>query len=285
MHTSSVCKCNKIFDEETLHPLISVVNLGAKCDEESLPLDCYAVDLVTHPVGEGYYGHTDCDYTDAAMFFRLPDSLFHAVSGRQGTMLLFHPDLIRYTCLGQDIKDLTFFRYNADEALHLSACEARKMRQCLDDIEDELRWGVDEFTKALLCIKIEQLLNYACRFYHRQFIVRHDICAEQVGRVGRLIDSYFLDGYAVKGHLPKTQSLAMKMKMSDAYLNDLVKHETGVCVGEYISQRRILLAKTQLMGTNKSEQEISDMLGFCSVSCFGSLFKKLTGCDPGEYRG
>lgn len=285
MHTYSICKCNKLFGEETLHPLVSVVDLGTPHDEENLPLDCYAIVLATQPVGKGFYGHTDCDYSDAAMLFRLPDSTFDTALGRRGTMLLFHPDLIRCTCLGHEIQDCTFFHYNATEALHLSACEKRKVMCCISDIDEELHYGVDEFTKTILCDKIGVLLSYVRRFYHRQFIVRHDINAEHLRHIEALIDQYFLNGKAAKGHLPKTHTLATELHMTDYYLNDLVRHETGVDVGEYVSQRRIMLAKTQLLGTDKIEEEIASILGFCSPSYFHILFKKLTGCEPSIYRG
>lgn len=285
MHTSSVCKCNEIFNEETLHPLISVIDLGHPVSEEdNKPIDCYAAILMTSHTDNGCYGHTPVDYTDAAMTFRLPGDTLDDIEGCEGSMLLFHPDLIRYTCLGHDIKDCSFFSYTRCEALHLSACEKRKMERCLESIDDELRWGVDKFTKTLLCNKIELMFNYVRRFYYRQFILRHEINVSHMEHVSSTIDHYFLTGKASSGRMPQPRAIAKEMDMSEAYMADIVKHETGASLNEYISQRRVALAKTLLISGSKNEQEIAALLGFCTLSCFRLLFKKLTGCEPEDYR-
>ena len=52
--------------------------------------------------------------------------------------LVFHPDLIRGTSLGQDIKQYSFFSYASNEALHLSDEEKGIFQDCLDKIQVEL---------------------------------------------------------------------------------------------------------------------------------------------------
>ena len=46
--------------------------------------------------------------------------------------LLFHPDFIRGTSLGQKIKKYTFFSYESNEALHLSEEERMIVLDCLE---------------------------------------------------------------------------------------------------------------------------------------------------------
>ena len=41
--TSTVCRCNRIFGERTLHPLASVIDLSRAAPQQELSLDCYAV--------------------------------------------------------------------------------------------------------------------------------------------------------------------------------------------------------------------------------------------------
>ena len=78
--------------------------------------------------------------------------------------------------------------------------------------------------------------------------------------------------------------IAPELKMSAEYLNDMMKHETGKSVSEYIQLRRILMAKELLLSTDMTAGDIASMLGFCAESCFNTVFKKITGCTPYEYR-
>ncbi len=87
--------------------------------------------------------------------------------------IIFHPDLIRGTSLGKDIKKYTFFSYAVNEALHLSDQEKEIVMDCLKKISIELEHGIDKHSKALIAMNIELLLNYCMRFYERQFITRN----------------------------------------------------------------------------------------------------------------
>ena len=74
--------------------------------------------------------------------------------------IVFHPDLIRGTSLGKDIKKYTFFSYAVNEALHLSDQEKEIVMDCLKKISIELEHGIDKHSKALIAMNIELLLNY-----------------------------------------------------------------------------------------------------------------------------
>ena len=283
--TYSVCECNRLYSEETLHPMAGVIDLDKPCAAESLRTDCYAVTLTDSEQGGGTgYGRMSCDYTSAAMLFCRPGCDIGKESLRSGQLLLFHPRLLQCTCLGKKISDYTFFRYSPREALHLSCREERQARRCVSYIGEELQWGVDKFSKALLCNKIELLLNYCMRFYCRQFTTRHDVCADALGRMTEIIDRHFAGGKAADGHIPTAGGLAARLGMSPAYLADMVRHITGLGMAEYIAARRMVAAKSQLLCTGRSVAAIADGLGFCSETYFRALFRKITGLTPEEYR-
>ena len=50
--------------------------------------------------------------------------------------LVFHPDLIRGTSLGQDIKQYSFFSYASNEALHLSDEEKKHLPRLSGENQD-----------------------------------------------------------------------------------------------------------------------------------------------------
>ena len=84
--------------------------------------------------------------------------------------------------------------------------------------------------------------------------------------------------------MPTAQDMAPGLKVSAAYLDDLLRHETGKHTADYVSLHRIKTAKTMLMDHGLTTAEISAALGFCSESCFNAFFKKITGHEPEEYR-
>lgn len=278
-----VCECNRAFNAETLHPLVSLIDMSAPCAESHIKTDCYAV-VLKHRDGDGLkYGRRHYDFADSTALFVTPHKEVDLCTS-DGKMLIFHPDLVKYTPLGMRLKDYTFFKYRQDEALHMSCCEERVVNRCLGCIGDELDWGVDEYSKTIICNAIELLLNYCRRFYTRQFITRHCANADAIETLDGVIDRCFMSGQAASGGLPTAGQLARSVDMSAEYLNDMLKSETGSNAGEYVQLRRIKLAKRLLMAGDRSVGEISGLLGFCTEKCFATVFKKLTGVTPAEYR-
>lgn len=87
--------------------------------------------------------------------------------------------------------------------------------------------------------------------------------------------------------------LAQKVTMTDLaghlgynknYLSTKFCREVGMSVNQYILHLRLERAKLLLRNTNESVQEISDALGFGSISYFSAQFKAETGMTPTDYR-
>ena len=55
-------------------------------------------------------------------------------------------------------------------------------------------------------------------------------------------------------------------------------------LGEFMRQRRIMVAKVLLTNTDKPISEIANLLNFNSQSHFGRIFLKLEGVSPAKYR-
>lgn len=281
--TNYICECNRAYHKETLHPLVSLIDMSAPCERSHIKTDCYAIVFKHHAEDNAEYGRRYYDYSDGTLLFITPSKEVD-LSTNDGKMLIFHPNLIMYTPLGMRLKEYSFFKYRPEEALHISCGEEKVIRRCLGCISDELCWGIDEYSKTIISTSIELLLNYCRRFYNRQFITRHDANVEAIGTLDGLISHYFTSGTAAAKGLPTAGRLAPHLNMSAEYLNDMLKNETGKTVSEYVQLRRIQLAKELLVGSDKPVGEISALLGFCTEGCFSTVFKKITGCTPDEYR-
>lgn len=105
--------------------------------------------------------------------------------------VLFHPDLIRGTALGQEIRNYTFFSYQTREALHVSQQERQTILECLHQIETELHHSIDKHSRRLITAHIGLLLDYCMRFYERQFTTRTQVNKDILMRFETLLDEYF----------------------------------------------------------------------------------------------
>lgn len=77
---------------------------------------------------------------------------------------------------------------------------------------------------------------------------------------------------------------ASKLKISPKYLSLICKRKTGNNASRIIDQAVIHRAKTLLMQTGLSVQEVSDRLHFVSQSFFGKYFKQRVGISPSRYK-
>lgn len=80
------------------------------------------------------------------------------------------------------------------------------------------------------------------------------------------------------------RSLAKATGYAEYYLSRRFKKETGMAPSEYLARKKTEHARLLLETTEKSVQEISDLLHFCSPSYFSSTFAKFQGVSPTAYR-
>ncbi len=78
--------------------------------------------------------------------------------------------------------------------------------------------------------------------------------------------------------------LAELVDLNETYLSKLFKKEMGCTVSEYIRNEKIEEACFLLSFSDKSSIEIATVLAFSSHSYFISVFKKVKGMTPKEYR-
>ena len=288
----TVDQYNKMFGLETLHPLVSVVDLSKS---ETWPTNfrvnygIYGLFLKDTKRGDIRYGRQYYDYQEGTIVCFAPgqDAETTLITDRvqvNALGILFHPDLLLGTSLGKTIKKYTFFSSEVNEALHLSEEERNIIMDCLRIIRLELEHGVDKHSKTLLVNYIELLLNYCMRFYERQFVTRSKANHDVLTRFEQLLDNYFSGTFAEQNGLPTVKYFADKICLSPNYFGDMVKKETGRTPQEYIQEKVIEMAKERMIGTEDTVSQIAYSLGFQYPQHFCRLFKKRVGCTPNGYR-
>lgn len=277
------------------HPMLSVLFAKGEsflpCPKESSPPisnDCYSISLKKVVTGNLNYGRTKYDFTNGALIFIAPRQVMQwdssAVFEQKGFSINFHEGFLKGTELAHQIKKYGFFSYSANEALHLSPREEKQLESIVENIEIEYYNNQDEFSKDIIIAQLDTLLKYANRFYERQFLNRKELSNDLLEKFNWHLSKYFESGQLQEKGIPSIEQIAEKMLVSQRYLSDTLKKETGKTTTEHLQLYLIDEAKNVLLNPNKSISEVAYELGFEYPQYFSRLFKKKEGLSPTEYR-
>jgi AraC-like DNA-binding protein len=276
------------------HPLISLVD-GAtnRVIISQLPqshvLHFYKISYKPSLGGKLKYGQDYYDFDEGGLLFAAPNQVIgnHGSNDAEACSqytLLIHPDFLLTYPLAKKIRQYGFFSYSANEALHLSEKEKATIISIFKIIEDELNSRIDDFSQDVIISQIELLLNYANRFYKRQFITRKAVTNNLLQKLEEVLDVYFNNEKSLSQGIPKVQYLSDKLNISPSYLSDMLRSLTGQNAQQHIHHKLIEKAKEKLSTTSLSVSEVAYNLGFEHPQSFSKLFKTKTNLSPLEFR-
>ena len=275
-----------------MHPLVSLINNAeGAIPLEKLPsphiLSFYKISYKMNFKGKFKYGQHYYDFDEGGIFFVSPNQITggHApLSDQSGCTLLFHPDFLLGYELAKKIKEFGFFSYSINEALHLSEKEKTTIISVFQSIEEELEGRIDNFSQDVVISQIELLLNYANRFYSRQFITRKAVGSNLLQKVEDILHTYFESADKQKQGLPTVQYLSAQLNVSASYLSDMLRSLTGQNAQQHIHNHLVEKAKEQISTSQASISEIAYELGFEHPPSFSKLFKLKTNMSPLDFR-
>lgn len=281
------------------HPLIAIINgidksLNLQPPRQRHVLNFYKISYRPYLGGTLKYGQTHFDFKGGGMLFAAPNQIIGSDEYTNGTnenecinqqiSLLIHPDFLLNYPLAKKIKQYNYFSYAANEALHLSDKEKEIILSIFRIIEDELNSRIDEFSQDVIISQIELLLNYANRFYKRQFITRKPVNNTLLQKMEDILDEYFDEQKSLNQGILTVKYLAECLNISPGYLSDMLRSLTGQNAQQHIHEKLIEKAKEKLSATDLSVSEIAYDLGFEHSQSFSKLFKKKTQQSPLEFR-
>ena len=291
LNIATVAEYNDMLGVETLHPLVSVIDLAKARPMHHMrhTFSFYTIFLKDEKNCDLIYGRQRYDYQKGSVVCLAPGQVIGIEDTGvefqpQGYALCFDPELIRGTSLGRHIHEYSYFSYEVNEALHLSERERAIFIDCLDQIKQELEHAVDRLSRRLIVNGIELLLNYCLRFYERQFITREQANNDVLSRFEAMLDDYLSSDKPVQNGLPSVKYCAGELCLSPNYFGDLIKKLTGKSAQEYIQLKIIDAAKERILMPAKSISQVSYELGFKYPQHFTRMFKKVVGLTPNEYR-
>lgn len=279
-----------------LHPLISLLDASTiKIDVHLLPnphvLNFYKISYRTKLSGKIKYGQGYYDFDEGSLLFAAPNQVVGTDNDRiteaqpvQGYTLLIHPDFFLGYPLARKIKQYGFFSYAVNEALHLSEKEKENIVGIFKIIEEELNNRIDDFSQDVLIAQVELLLNYANRFYKRQFITRKAAGNDTLQKMEDVLDDYFNSEKSLQQGIPTVQYLAEQLNISAGYLSDMLRSLTGQNAQQLIHHKLVEKAKEILSTSDASVAEVAYQLGFEHPQSFSRLFKIKTKQSPLDFK-
>ena len=255
-------------------------------EEVSYTNQFYLISLKKIVSGEIIYGRTKYDSSTGTLLFSAPDQTYKikdVVISSEAWFIAFHEDFIRGLDIRKQIKRYNFFNYNVNEALHLSPKEEKIIKSVFRNIEAEYQNNQDEFSKEIIITHLEALLKYADRFYKRQFLNRKEINKELFTRFKDILNRYLDTNQLEEKGIPTVEYLSNQLGVSQRYMSDTIKNETGKTAIDQINLFLVEEAKNLLLAPNASISETAYKLGFEYPQYFSRLFKQKTGLSPKKY--
>lgn len=277
------------------HPLISLVdyskvNYPEDVNEIQWVQDFYAIGLKRNVSEKFNYGQQIYDFNEGVLTFVAPRQILKIEINQavkttaSGWLLLFHPDFLWNSQLAKSIKNYEFFGYAVNEALFLSEKEELNLVELFKNIKGEYQSNLDRFSEAIIITQIELLLNYADRYYERQFLTRKITNHQILSKLEEVLNGYFRNDAILINGLPSVIDIADQLNLSPNYLSSLLKVVSGQSTQQHIHTKLIEKAKEKLATTNLSVSEIAYQLGFEYPTSFSKFFKNKTQTSPNEFR-
>lgn len=99
----------------------------------------------------------------------------------------------------------------------------------------------------------------------------------------RQLEDYFQSGQLEENGIPNIETIVDKMAITQRYLSDTLKKETGKTTTEHLQLFLIDEAKNLLLTPDASISETAYQLGFEYPQYFSRLFKKKVGLTPRQF--
>jgi AraC-like DNA-binding protein len=179
--------------------------------------------------------------------------------------------------------ELAPFRFQ--EHLDFVMAEDRLARiQALLDAMREFDRSRDLGTGLMLRGCLLQLVGMVCDVHQAELMRLSADKAEQRGRrdaLGR-VSRYIRE--QVANPALSLKDAAAAAFLSPNYLTHLLRKETGSTFTELVLERRMRLARTQLINGSRSVAHIAWACGFADEAYFSRRFRKAYGIAPGQFR-
>lgn len=146
----------------------------------------------------------------------------------------------------------------------------------LHDAEGQLPW--ESLSRLPTLLRIREWFE---PFLDRYSAYLGELRGRRYGREIAKAVQYIHERYRESVRL---KDVANHVHISDTYLSSMFKKETGEYFTDYLNAYRIGKAKELLRSGGHTVNEVSELVGYASLSYFSRVFKQLEGISPAEFK-
>ena len=271
-----------------LHPLVSVIHYDEleHCRHSLNNYDVFGIFIGDETLEELTYGLTTYDLHRHALICVAPGQIGgKADTGEEiqtkGWALLFDPELLHGTDLERRMPSFTYFSYNTNEALLMTAEQRLTIVNLLEALRQELS-DADGHTQYIIVAYLQLILEHIARFYAGQLSMQSASRSDLLTRFENLLKRYYDEGLQLTHGLPTVKYCAQELFLSTNYFGDLIRQMTDDTAGNII--RRFVMSQAQkLLISGASITSTAEQLGFEYPQHFTRMFKKHFGESPSQY--
>ena len=271
-----------------LHPLVSVIHYDEleHCRHSLNNYDVYGIFIGDETLEDLTYGLTTYDLHRHALMCVAPGQIGgKADTGEEihtkGWALLFDPELLHGTDLEVRMSAFTYFSYNTNEALLMTAEQRLTIVSLMEDLRKELL-NEDSHTQHIITAYLQLILEHIARYYARQLSLQVQSSSDLLTRFENLLKRYYADGLQRTHGLPTVKYCAQELFLSTNYFGDLIRQMTDDTAGNII-RRFVMRQAQQLLISGMSITNTAEQLGFEYPQHFTRMFKKHFGESPSQY--
>lgn len=271
-----------------LHPLVSVIHYDEleHCRHSLNNYDVFGIFIGDETLEELTYGLSTYDLHRHALMCVAPGQIGgKADTGEEiqtkGWALLFDPELLHGTDLERRMPSFTYFSYNTNEALLMTAEQRLTIVNLLEALRQELS-DADGHTQYIIVAYLQLILEHIARFYAGQLSMQSASRSDLLTRFENLLRRYYDEGLQLTHGLPTVKYCAQELFLSTNYFSDLIRQMTDDTAGNII--RRFVMSQAQkLLISGASITSTAEQLGFEYPQHFTRMFKKHFGESPSQY--
>ena len=147
------------------------------------------------------------------------------------------------------------------------------------DLLETLMQKESQGRRATIIQLIQSLSSFLYEFHANSLSFQKPFSRseELAGQFLSLVDLHCHEHHNIKWY-------ADALHLTPVYISNAVKQVTGRTAGDNLTDCLILKAKSLLLTSTLSVQQISDRLGFQNQSHFGTFFRRAVGTSPQKFR-